>query len=267
MTNQETQAADIGSAFDLLGKSFNIVKQNWQLFLFVNILSILGAVSAIAPISTDEDTSKSASALESSISNLSGLEIGVVASLGVIFVVGFILVNAYFFVMQQILITKTANGQKLAAGQLFNEATKRLFRLILLFLLAGLIIAVGLILLIVPGIIAIGRIAMAPYVMIDKNLGVMDSLKESNRLSKKFTWKVWGAIGVTILIGIVVSAIQAVIPYAGQILGTLITIAFSLVLALRYFQLKKLDSNSEASQPTVAPPPAVAGPPANPAVS
>jgi hypothetical protein len=261
MANQETSTADIGSAFDLLGKSFDIVKQNWQVFLFVNILTILGSLSALAPVSSDED-SANVSALESGISGLSGLEIGLVASLGLIFILGFLIVNAYFFVMQQILITKASDGQKLTAGQIFNEANKRLFRMILLFLLGGLIIGLGLILLIVPGLIAFARIVMAPYVMVDKNLGVMDSLKESNRLSKKYSGKVWAAIGVSILIGIGVALVD-IVPFAGQIAGALITIAFSLVMALRYFQLKKLDSNSEA----VAPPPAVASPPVSPAVS
>lgn len=262
MANQEAKTQEVGSVFDLLGKSFDIVKLNWQTFLFVNILTILAAFSTLAPMASHKDIST----LESGLSGLSGLELGLVASLGTIFVLGFIIINAYFFVMQQILSTRASKGEKPTVGQLFNEANKRLFRIILLFLLSSLIILGGLLLLIVPGIIAIGRIAMSPYIMIDKNLGVLDSIKESNRTSKKYTWKVWAAILVLFFVGIL-GAIVGAIPYIGQIIGTIVTISFSLVLGLRYFQLKKLDSSSETSQGATAPPPPIETPHANPVIS
>ncbi len=44
MAKESTKSAQTGSAFDLLGKSYNIVKENWQIFAVVNIFAIIYAV-------------------------------------------------------------------------------------------------------------------------------------------------------------------------------------------------------------------------------
>jgi hypothetical protein len=50
---------------------------------------------------------------------------------------------------------------------------------------------------------------------------------------------IYGAIGVTIVIAILAGLI-GVIPVLGPLAGAAITIAYSLVLPLRYRQLKKV---------------------------
>jgi TRAP-type C4-dicarboxylate transport system permease large subunit len=99
------------------------------------------------------------------------------------------------------------------------------------------IIVVGFLLLIVPGVIAVGRLAMAPFIMIDKKAGIEDALKQSNELGRKYFGKVWAVVGVTILIS-VLTAIISGIPVLGPLAGTAIAISYSVILALRYKQLK-----------------------------
>jgi len=74
---------------------------------------------------------------------------------------------------------------------------------------------------------------------VDKDLGVIESLKQSNDKAKGNMGKIYGAIGVVILIAIGTSIISSV-PILGPLVGTAITIALSLVLALRYQQLKSV---------------------------
>ena len=57
MAKNESGGAKVGSVFDLLGKSYRIVKENWQLFAVVNIFTVLYAVmDALNP--GDYDTAK-----------------------------------------------------------------------------------------------------------------------------------------------------------------------------------------------------------------
>ena len=79
---------------------------------------------------------------------------------------------------------------------------------------------------------------MAPYHMVDKNLGIMDAIKQSNEQAKGKMSKIYAAIGVIILISLLASIVGSV-PILGPLAGAVITIGFSLILALRYQELKK----------------------------
>jgi hypothetical protein len=76
---------------------------------------------------------------------------------------------------------------------------------------------------------------MAPYVMIDKNTGIQESLTKSAAISLKNTGAVWGIIGVLFLIGLV-----NIIPYFGGLAAFVLGSLYSVAPALRYQQLKKL---------------------------
>lgn len=239
-TDQQ-KAVEVGSAFDLLPKSWEIVKNNWKAFAVVNVLSILSALAALSP---DYDKGPN-NFMAGPTASFSGWELGTILGFGI--VIGLILaaVSVILYAMSTVLQVKSSTGKTPSVSELFDTAQKNWLwlRLVGLTIVSGLIVLVGLILLIVPGIIAIGRIIMAPYLMVDRNLGVMDSLKASNELSKNNTGKVWAAIGVTVLIAIAAGIINSV-PQIGPIIGTLFGIAFSLVLVLRYQQIKNLKTVS-----------------------
>jgi hypothetical protein len=252
---------EIGSAFDLLSKSFNLVKKNWPAFLFVNILSIFAALGGIASNNTSTATKDHGNLVDSGVSQLSGLQIGTIVSLSIAFVVLFLLIYVYFLIMQVTLQTRVSGGESPNIGQIVKDTNSKLSSLVLLYFLSALMVIGGLILFIVPGILILSRIILAPYAMIDKNLGVKDSLKESRRLYNKFPGKVWGAIGVVLLINILVSILQSAVPVLGQLAGVILSITFCLVLALRYFQLKNADSGKSGSDEHLKSPASVPTPP------
>ncbi len=77
----------------------------------------------------------------------------------------------------------------------------------------------------------------APYIMLDRDIGVMASLKASNEMVTGRAGAVWSAIGLFILISIA-SAFLSIIPIIGPVLGLVLAIAYSLILVLRYLELK-----------------------------
>jgi len=78
---------------------------------------------------------------------------------------------------------KVYRGEKFEVTELFNSSGL-LLKYFLASLLYFLAIAVGLILLIVPGIILMLRMSFYTYLIVDKQLGPVESLKESMRLTK-----------------------------------------------------------------------------------
>lgn len=70
-------------------------------------------------------------------------------------------------------------------------------------ILTGIIVVIGLVLLIVPGIIAALSLIFATYLVIDKNLGPIEAMKESVRMTKGHRWQLFllalSLIGINIL--------------------------------------------------------------------
>lgn len=235
MSKTKTKAGrqNIGSAFDLLEKSLDIVKKNWQAFAVVNVFAILSALDQAFNRRDVSGWDKS------TWSGLSGIQLASILGLSFLAVLVFVAIEFFFATMMVSLHVKSTAGKKPSVSDLFEDGKKYFFRLLGLVILMGLLIAGGLVLFIVPGIIAIGRVALAPFYLIDKNVSIMEALKMSNEKAKGNMGPVYSAIGVTILIAIV-SGFIGIVPLIGPIVGVGITIAYSLVLALRYQQLKKI---------------------------
>ncbi len=126
-----------------------------------------------------------------------------------------------------------ASGQKPDFGHLFSG-----YRYILRYFLASVLymlaVVGGLLLLVVPGIIFAMRLQFYGYLIIDKGMKPMQSLKESWRMTEGVTMDLFGFILLTMLLNI-----------AGAMafmLGLLITAPVSL-LALTYVYKKLLTRN------------------------
>lgn len=102
----------------------------------------------------------------------------------------------------------------------------------------GFSVVLGLVLFIVPGIFIYQRLLLAGYFMIDKRLGVAESIKTSWRTTKRYSNSVWGVLGVTVAISIVPSLLVRVIPLA-TLLGQFALLAYSCAPAIRYMQIQK----------------------------
>lgn len=231
-TNSESK--DIGSAFDLLGKSYEIVKKHWHLFVFVNIFNIVFAV--LGMFGDDKNTANSAApAWVKGIEEInSAEEIGSIFAVLVVVLV----VALFFYAMTVGLSVRVSKGETTDVSQLVADGKKFSLPLLGQLFVSGLIICVGFLLLIIPGIFAIMRLLMAPFVMVNENLGVMDSIKRSNQLAKANSGKVWAVFGVSIVAALI-SGILSAVPVVGAIAGTLLGMAWSLIIPLRYLQLKK----------------------------
>ncbi len=96
---------------------------------------------------------------------------------------------------------KAARGDKLVITDMF-EAFRNYLNAVLASLLVGIIIGVGLVLLIVPGIIFACKLAFTPYLVVDRKMEVVEAVKTSWRMTNGHAWKVFGIGLMAIPIGI-----------------------------------------------------------------
>ena len=85
---------------------------------------------------------------------------------------------------------------------------------VLASLLVGVIIVIGIVFLIVPGIIFACKLAFTPYLVVDRQMTVIQAIEESWRMTRGYAWTVFlvGLLGVPIFFAGLLCCGVGVIP-------------------------------------------------------
>lgn len=110
---------------------------------------------------------------------------------------------------------KAVRGERVEIRDVFSVFQKNYWNAVIANLVVGVIIGLGIIMLIVPGIIFACRLAFVPYLVVDREMDVMDALRVSWDMTRGYGWQIffmgflafWIAIGGLILffVGIFIS--------------------------------------------------------------
>ncbi|HVV66927.1 MAG TPA: hypothetical protein VHB72_02550 [Candidatus Saccharimonadales bacterium] len=144
-----------------------------------------------------------------------------------------LVISLLFSVMLVCTQLASVRGKKIEISEAFNRGAPFIFKMFLLSVLVFLSVFVGLILLIIPGLIILPRLALSHYFLIDKKMDVMDAYKASWNATKGHAGKVWGIIGVSFLM------ILPVITIVGVLLTIYFLVLYSAALCLLYVHLTK----------------------------
>lgn len=109
-------------------------------------------------------------------------------------------------------------------------------------ILVGLIVVVGFILIIIPGLFALSLFAFTKYIVIDKNMGPIEAMKESIRITKGHRLEVLLLIALAIVINII-----GMLPLMLGLLVTIPVTIFSFAGAYRTLEGARKDHKAEAS--------------------
>jgi uncharacterized membrane protein len=123
-----------------------------------------------------------------------------------------------------------ASGEEASVAMLFSQGSK-LLRMLGAFALYYLMVVAGLILLIVPGIYLALRFGLFQYAIVDRNLGVIDSLKYSSKLTEKNRLNLFG-LGILMILVMIAGALALVV---GMIFAIPV-VTLALPLAYRFLQ-------------------------------
>lgn len=153
-------------------------KQNWT--LLVGVFAFIGVLS-FAFESIDEDMYLPAFLL--------------------VMLVG-ILVQTWLEMGATRIVLDVHDDKDVEFRDLFGQASL-LWRFLFAEILAGIIVFVGLLLFIIPGVIAAVGLFLIPYIVIDKGLGPVEAIKDSWRLTKGHKWNIFWFIILLILLNLV----------------------------------------------------------------
>lgn len=206
MAEEETK--QFPDAFSLLRPSANALMLNIWTFLGLLFIAIIFSV----------------------ISNISGGQLDSPVMLFFYLVslaASFIIAPAY-----TIAELRSADDKKIDLVDTVKQGLPYAIRMFLLQILTALVVLVGLLLLIVPGIIAIQRLLLAQYYLVDKDLGIIDAMKASAADAKKYPGAVWGLIGVLLVYMLLLFTILF-IP-----VSIVLLVAYLCAPAIRYYQIQ-----------------------------
>ncbi|MFC4991983.1 DUF4339 domain-containing protein [Rubritalea tangerina] len=91
-------------------------------------------------------------------------------------------------------------GREASPSQLFSQSASKLIKVLLASILYGLIVGIGLIFLVIPGIYLGIRLMFYHTAIVDKDLGIIESLKYSLELTRSNTLSIFGLCILNILI-------------------------------------------------------------------
>lgn len=141
------------------------------------------------------------SAFTNNLSN-NGMEPNLMSS--VVYLVGMVVNMVVSMGLAKISIT-LARGGKPTWEDLYNQYPK-IINYFVASLLFGLMVIVGLILLVVPGIYLALKFHLFSYLIVDKNLGAIDALKKSAEITKGSMWNLflfWIVSIVVVIVGLI----------------------------------------------------------------
>jgi hypothetical protein len=214
---------EVPSAFDLFRPSWEGVKLN--LVELIMIFLVPGAILALYCLIA------AAAAGLTGNGNINGFGVGLLV-IGVVAAIVYAVLLGPAIVHIQL---QSARMQKVDYQGIWATSKKFWWRYLILSIVVGLIMVVGFLLLIIPGIIFLRRYFLSQYALIDQDLSTGDSMRTSNALSRGRSMAIFGIIGVDFLI-----SLPNVIPIVGGFITFLLQIVYFCAPAIRYDQLKAL---------------------------
>lgn len=235
MTTQQPHHKQLASAIDLLPKSYELVKQNLNVFIAVFSVSALLAIWDTLNWFTDykETWTDRQFTGDNWFGYFSGLDVNTPAGMAGRLAVLIGVAAIAFSLMQIILVLRASKGERPDIHDIWREFTRKGLRMLLLLIVMGFLILGGIILLVVPGVILLWRLFMAPYILLDQETGIKEALRRSWHMTRGYGWAIYSIL----LFGFVL-ALSGALPFIGPVASFLLGVAYANAPALRYWEIK-----------------------------
>lgn len=183
---------------EIIKSSYEMFKRQWRLLLgVVGILFVVDFAFSLASEFTEEQWQMAV------VVGVIGIGVSVMLQLGIIRI-----------------ILNLVDGKPVEIGQLTGEPDK-FWRFVGASIVYGFIVVIGLILLVVPGIIWSIKYGQYKMLIVDKNMGVMESIRESAKIT-------YGAKSQLFVLGLAFAGLflLAIIPL---LLGLIVVVPMAIV--------------------------------------
>jgi hypothetical protein len=146
-----------------------------------------------------------------------------------------------------LLLLKGAKGEHPTFKDVFKPGLAYFWRYIGLSILIGLLTIIGLILLVVPGLFVMKWYLLAPYYLLDRNVGVLEAMRLSREAAGNYSGPIWGVVGVEVLINLI-----GAIPLIGWIVSPIWAVLYLAAPAARYAEVRTATAAKGDLPPTKA---------------
>jgi hypothetical protein len=98
---------------------------------------------------------------------------------------------------------KAVRGERVEIGHVFSAFQRNYWNAVVANIVVAIIVGMGIIMLIVPGIIFACRLAFVPYLVMDQKMDVMEALRVSWDMTRGYGWQIFimGILAFFIFIG------------------------------------------------------------------
>lgn len=221
---QSVKIKELRSSWKLLSISLTLVRENFgPLFILVAIPSLLGFIGS----TTDNRVMSYLN--ENSVEQLPLLIAGIALSL----------INQGPLMLYAI---RKSQAKSISLSEAYGQGIVHTWKIIGFELFVGLIVVAGLLLLIVPGIIAayilIQRYYLAPYYIVGKSLSIREAMSMSRRETANYSGQIWGVAGVSALLTLFGALVSAETEPAGLLITIVGSMLVTFLPALRYVEIR-----------------------------
>jgi len=157
---------------------------------------------------------------------------------GLIFVITAIIIGLWTGIAIILAVNQIITGKLLGFKETLSLAWGKVLSYFGVSFLSGIIISLGFILLIIPGIIFSVWFSFAPVLVVLGGLGVFEALKKSKELISGYFWPVLGRFVVFGVLGMLISFVFNLIPLLGPLVGILTSPFFVLLHVLLFKDLQ-----------------------------
>jgi uncharacterized membrane protein len=97
---------------------------------------------------------------------------------------------------------KAVRGERIEVKDIFYPFQRNYWNVVIANIVVGIIVGLGIFMLIVPGIIFACRLAFVPYLVVDREMDVMDALRVSWDMTRGYGWHIFlmGLLAIPIVI-------------------------------------------------------------------
>lgn len=181
-----------------------------------------------------------------------GVNAGTVLFSGLLILLGVILaiaIGLWLQVAQIKAVSQVAKGKAGSIEDVFRSSWgNTIWRLLGVDILSGLIIALGFVLFVIPGIIFLVWFSFAQFIVVTENVGIIESLRRSKKLVSGYFWGILGRFLVFILFFILIRIGVSIVVFVGPILLALFSPYFILLPYLLYEDVKRVKGSAPQAQ-------------------
>lgn len=228
--------------FNLIGTAFEAYfkKENLVYFLKIVLAQILIVLGFVVPIVFIISifggfASFFIGSLEESLLPF----LAILSPITVLFMVGVAIVSSWLSATVLVAVYQVAHQKLIGVGETLSAGWKLVWKYLGVSIISGMVVFLGLVFFVIPGIVFGIWFSFSLYLMIDKKTSVIDSLEQSKALVSGFFWSVLGRYIVFGILAFAIVLFLSFIPFIGSLLSAFFAPFYTLLGYLLYEDLKK----------------------------